>query len=265
MKNEKPLVTVIIPVYNGQDTLQEAVDSALAQEVPLYVYIIDDCSRDGTGALLEQMQSDPRIRVFYNETSLGAGGSRNRGVREAQTEYVAFLDADDLWRKGKLRAQLSVMKKRGTVLCCTGRELMRGNGEATGQLIGVKKTITWKDLLRHNSINCSSVLVRRDAAAAFPMEHEDAHEDYITWMKILKAYGPAAGVNRPYLLYRSGSGGKSGSKLQSARMTFLSYRYMGFGRIRSAICFGSYALNGVLKYSLAKWRSARRKDSNARC
>ena len=80
------------------------------------------------------------------------------------------------------------------------------------------------------------------------MEHEDSHEDYIMWMRILQKYKKACAVNEPLLNYRLSSTGKSGSKLKSAKMTFKSYRYMGFGLIKSLLCFCSYAIHGVLKY-----------------
>ena len=91
--------------------------------------------------------------------------------------------------------------------------------------------------------------MKREAALEFPMEHEDSHEDYIAWLKILGKYGPAAGINEPLLRYRLSAGGKSGNKLKSARMTFLVYRYMGFGKVKAAACFLSYALHGVWKYA----------------
>ena len=83
------------------------------------------------------------------------------------------------------------------------------------------------------------------------MEHEDSHEDYITWLRILKKYGRASAVNEPFLKYRLSSGGKSGSKLKSARMTYLAYRYAGFGALQAAFWFCAYAVNGVLKYGHA--------------
>lgn len=80
------------------------------------------------------------------------------------------------------------------------------------------------------------------------MEHEDSHEDYIAWLRLLKKYGCACGVNEPLLKYRLSGKGKSGSKLKSAGMTFRVYRYMGFGWGQSLLCFVSYALHGVWKY-----------------
>lgn len=246
-----PLVSVVMPVYNGAATLGQALDSALSQGVDLEVIVVDDCSTDGTAGVMERYGADPRVRYERNETNLGAAGSRNRGVAMARGLYVAFLDSDDWWASGKLERQTALLKDTGSVLCCTGRELVTPQGERTGRVIGVKPVISGRDLLRHNSVNCSSVLVEREAALEFPMEHEDSHEDYITWLKILGKYGPAVGINEPLLMYRLSAGGKSGNKLKSAGMTYRVYRYMGFGRVKSAACFASYAVHGVWKYALA--------------
>ena len=112
--------------------------------------------------------------------------------------------------------------------------------------------VYYKELLKHNSINCSSVLIQTEVAKEFPMHHEDSHEDYIMWLEILKKYGKACAVNEPLLKYRLSNKGKSGSKLNSAKMTFKVYRYMGFGMIQSLVCFVSYAFNGVWKYYFGK-------------
>ena len=244
----RPLVSVVMPVYNGERTIRAAVESVFAQEVPLELIVVNDCSEDGTAGILTQLAPDPRVRVITNERSRGAAGSRNLAVCAARGNYIAFLDADDIWVKGKLKKQLDLLGKTGAVLCCTARELMTPDGKLTGRVIGVRGEITYPILLRHNCINCSSVLIRADAAREFPMEHEDSHEDYITWLKVLQKYHKAVGINEPLLRYRLSASGKSGSKLRSAVMTYKVYRYMGFGLARSMVYFVRYALNGVWKY-----------------
>ena len=122
-------------------------------------------------------------------------------------------------------------------------------GVRTGRVIGVKRHITYRDLLRSNCINCSSVVLRAELAARYPMEHEDSHEDYITWLKLLHDGGYAVGIDEPLLYYRLSNSGKSGSKRKSAGMTYKAYRYAGLGRGRAGLCFVSYALHGLLKYA----------------
>lgn len=245
---EQPMVSVVIPVYNCAGYIVRALESAFAQEVPLEVLVIDDGSKDGLLDVLKPYLGRPDFRYFSNPVNLGAAGSRNRGVQKASGTYVAFLDADDWWENGKLVAQLELLSRTGDVLCTTGRELVREDGTSTGRVIPVKPVITYRELLKHNSINCSSVVIRRDVALEFPMERDDIHEDYLAWLKILRKYRRAAGINQPYLKYRLRQDGKSGNKLRSAAMTYKVYRCMGYGRVKSALFFGSYAVHGLHKY-----------------
>ncbi len=250
-KESTPLVSVIMPAYRCADTITAAIDSVLIQDVPLELIVLNDCSPDRLDEVMLQYEQDTRVRYLKNSRNLGAAASRNRGVQLAKGTFTAFLDSDDWWEAGKLKKQLERMKKEHVVLCATARELADPDGRLTGRVIGVQEEITFLSLMRQNCINCSSVLIRTDVAREFPMEHEDSHEDYITWLRVLKKYGRAAAVNEPLLKYRLSDSGKSGSKLKSAGMTYKAYRYFGFGRLRSAACFCMYAFNGVKKYTAA--------------
>lgn len=245
---EKPVVSVIMPAYNCEKFIAKAIESVLVQNVSLELIILNDCATDGTERVIQQYLSDQRIRYVKNDRNMGVARTRNEGVRMAIGEYVAFLDSDDWWEREKLSKQLALIKKEKKVLCSTGRELVDINGKLTGREIPVKETISYSMMLKQNWINCSSVLLKRKVAEEFPMEHEDSHEDYITWLKILQKYQYACAINEPLLKYRLSSQGKSGSKLKSAKMTFKVYQYMGFSWWKSIGCFICYAWNGVRKY-----------------
>lgn len=249
--NIEPLVSVIIPAYRCAQTITQAIDSALAQEVSLEILVLNDRSPDDLDQVMEQYRQEQAVHYLKNERNMGAAATRNRGVGLARGKYVAFLDADDWWSKGKLKKQLALLEKEPAVLCSTARELVTPEGRKTGRVIGVREQITYRSLLLHNCINCSSVLLRTEVAKEFPMQHEDSHEDYIMWLGILKKYQKAVAVNEPLLKYRLTKTGKSGSKLQSAKMTYRAYRYAGFGRIGAAFWFCAYAVNGVFKYAKA--------------
>lgn len=246
----KPLVTVIIPAYNCSKYISQAIDSALGQDVPLEIIVINDRSTDAVDMVMEKYRDNPAVLYITNEKNMGVAKTRNKGVALAKGKYVAFLDGDDCWAEQKLKKQLAALEKSGDVLCCTAREMITPEGESTGKIIPVKTVITYKKLLYHNSINCSSVLIRTDVAREFPMHHEDSHEDYIMWLEILQKYRTACGINEPLLKYRMSNTGKSGSKFQSAKMTFKAYRYMGFSMIKCITCFCSYTFHGIWKYFL---------------
>lgn len=246
---DQPIVSVIMPTYNGCNYIETAIHSVLIQDVPLELIIIDDCSTDNTNELLSKYSTYSNIICIKNESNLGAAASRNKGVALAKGKYIAYLDADDYWLPHKLSRQLDSLEAKQRVLCCTSRELMTPEGKLTGKIIPVPENITYRMMLGQNLINCSSVVLLREVALEFPMEHEDSHEDYIMWLRILQKYKKACAVNEPLLKYRLSNSGKSGSKLNSAKMTFKVYRYMGFGLVQSCICFISYAVHGILKYS----------------
>ena len=245
---EEILVSVVIPAYNSANRIHLALDSALAQDVPLEIIVIDDCSRDNLDEVMERYLQFPQIRYFKNPENLRVAATRNRGVSLARGAYVAFLDSDDYWEKGKLQKQLALLAETGAVMCSTAPELMNPDGSLTGHIIPVQNEYTYRDLLRQNPINCSSVVIRTAVAREFPMHHDNAHEDYLMWLEVLEKYGRCCAINEPLLKYRVTSTGESGTKLNSARMTFMTYRYKGFGFFRSMLYFVSYAFHGFRKY-----------------
>ena len=103
MSDENPLVSVIIPVYNGARYLREALESVFAQTYrPIEVIVIDDGSADDSGVIA---QSFPEVR-YIRQTNQGVAAARNNGIEAARGEFFAFLDQDDLWTPEKLKVQI---------------------------------------------------------------------------------------------------------------------------------------------------------------
>ncbi len=247
---EKAKITVIMPCYNSAGTIKTAIDSVFAQTEPAYLLVIDDGSTDGIREVLAPYLARDDFRLLKNEKNLGVAKSRMRGVREADTPYVAFLDADDWWAPEKLKVQLSKMEETQAVLSSTARELFDAAGNPTGRVIPIPEIIDARVILKSNYLNCSAVMVKRDVMLEFPMEHDDSHEDYISWIGIIRRYGWALGIAEPYLKYRLSEGSKSRNKLKSAKMNFMVYRYCGYSLLQSVCYFISYAFHGVKKYYL---------------
>ena len=251
-ENTRIEVSVIIPVYNAAGYVANAVYSALEQEdMPegsVEVLVINDCSPDDVDAAMEPFKNDPQVIYRHNKRNVGVAATRNRGIDAARGRYIAFLDADDWWEPDKLSAQIALLRRTKAPLCCSGRVLHEADGTPTGRVIGVRKRITYEQLLYTNTIPCGSVVLPAEIAREFHMKHDKLHEDYILWLQILKKYGAAVGINEPYLHCRLSEGGKSRNKLKSAMMQYGVYRYMGFGRLKSLCFFVSYAFHGVKKY-----------------
>jgi len=137
LQNEEPLVSVIIPVYNAEDHLQQTLESVLAQTYDNYeVLIVDDGSQDGSLRIAEEVRAHhpDRFRVLRhpNGGNRGVSASRNLGLHHAQGTRVAFLDADDWWYPEKLRRQVAFMRENPSLKLTYTRAAIhrKGGGEA---------------------------------------------------------------------------------------------------------------------------------------
>lgn len=114
-----PLVSVVIPVFNGEAFLREAVESVLAQKYsPVEIIIVDDGSTDGTEAVARSL---PETVRYLHQSNQGPAAARNRGIEHAQGSLIAFADADDLWPEGKLELQLPYLLRDPAIEIVMGR------------------------------------------------------------------------------------------------------------------------------------------------
>jgi glycosyltransferase involved in cell wall biosynthesis len=113
---KEPLVSVIIPTYNRVATIIRAIESVLNQTYRnLELIVVDDNSTDGTKELVEERVSDKRLKYIKLSKNLGGGGARNRGINEAQGDYIAFQDSDDKWLTNKLEKQMQVFQNKPNI------------------------------------------------------------------------------------------------------------------------------------------------------
>jgi glycosyltransferase involved in cell wall biosynthesis len=116
------LISVIIPVYNGEKYFVEAIESVLAQNYrPIEIVIVDDGSTDNTAQIAQQLVARHSfIRYFYQENQ-GLAASRNQGVSLSQAEWIAFIDSDDIWVQDKLSAQMQVILRNPNTEMVSGK------------------------------------------------------------------------------------------------------------------------------------------------
>lgn len=247
-----PRVSVIMPAYRCEKTIENSIRSALSQTVQdIEVIVANDASDDGLTDILDRLQKkDARLRVIQIRTNIGVAEARNRGIAAAKAEWIAFLDSDDLWEPDKLKKQLSAAERTGGQLIYTAAACIDETGKPTGKVFSVPETITAAKILRSTDIVTSTVLVKREVYLRNPMERSDLHEDLISWHGILKNGAKAVGINEPLVRYRISGGSKSGNKLRSACMTWRTYRYIGIPFFPRIVCFLGYCIHGVKRYWL---------------
>ena len=117
----EPLISVIMPAYNSEYTIERAIESVLAQTYTRFeLLVIDDYSTDNTVKLVDSfMKQDSRVILLKNTQNLGVAATRNLGCRKAKGEYLAFLDSDDVWFEDKLQKQIHFMQEKGCDLSYT--------------------------------------------------------------------------------------------------------------------------------------------------
>jgi glycosyltransferase involved in cell wall biosynthesis len=205
MAQPMPRVSVVVPTRNRRELLLRTLGSVLAQEgVELSVVVVDEASSDGTGAALAALD-DPRVSVVRHETARGVAAARNAGLEAVATEWVAFVDDDDVWAPGKLAAQLEALAASPECeWSCTGAVVVDGTLGIVGAEAVPGAGGLVERLLTYNAIpgGGSSVVTRTDAARALggfdPKLRVVA--DWDLWIRLAQR-SPLAVVNRPLVGY----------------------------------------------------------------
>ncbi|MBE6708372.1 MAG: glycosyltransferase family 2 protein [Ruminococcaceae bacterium] len=247
-----PLVSVIMPAYNAEKTVGAAIESVLRQTyVNFELIVIDDRSKDDTYKIISEYgEKDSRVRVCQNEKNSGVSATRNYGASIAKGEYLALLDSDDMWREDKLTIQMKLMLENETCpFSFTGSSFVNADGEPFDYIFHVPETVNYKKLLKQNVVSCSSVIIRRELLLKYPMKYDKMHEDFATWLQILKNEGDARAVDEPLLCYRIATGTKSSNKVKSTLMTYRVYRYLGLNIFQIMYYLPIYTIRGIRKYS----------------
>lgn len=176
-------VSVIIPVYNGAAHLGETLRSALAQTVlPLEILVIDDGSNDQSAALAESF--GPPIRVIRQENR-GEAAARNRGIDTARGDWIAFLDADDLWEPEKLARQLAAAQCGATCVHTNFYYFGAAEGRVDVSQINPSERYTPAHVACDNPFRISSLMVRRSLPLRFPEWTQDG-EDLLYFLDLVQ-------------------------------------------------------------------------------
>ena len=219
--DDKMLVSIIMPAYNSEKFIRQAVDSILGQTFTNYeLIVVEDCSTDKTLDILNEYSSEnSRITLIRNEKNSGVSYSRNRAISIATGEYIAFLDSDDMWDNQKLEKQVNYVKSNPNAdFVFTGSAFIDENDKPLNHILHVPDKISFNDLLKQNIISCSSVFIKRSIIQDIKMPNDKMHEDFATWLTILKNQKYAYGIDEPLLIYRLSSNSKSSNKIKAAHI-----------------------------------------------
>ena len=212
-------ISVIIPYYQKKKFLEEAINSVLNQSYKQFEIIVvyDDPDKNYLKILMRKYKKKKNIKFIINKKNIGAGLSRNIGIKKSRGYYIAFIDSDDIWKKNKLKTQVNFMEKKNIDISHTSYEIVDKYSQIIGKRIAEKK-LTYKDLLKSCDIGLSTVMIKKKVIfnkLKFP--DLKTKEDYVLWLNLSKKTFIFHGLNKYLVKWRKLDNSLSSSVIQKIK------------------------------------------------
>ncbi|MFB9055245.1 glycosyltransferase family 2 protein [Mariniflexile ostreae] len=223
----KSLVSIITPTFNSEPSISETIESVLQQTHKNWeLILVDDGSTDLTVEKIQTFISqNPNIRLLRGVKNQGAAWARNKGIEVAKGAYVAFLDADDLWKPEKLEVQLAFMHREACEVCFSSYNLIDDSGTPLNRQIKALAILNYDKLLKSNYIGNSTGVYSVKALGKITAPNLRKRQDWLLWLRAIKASGkPAKGVQESLVYYRVRKNSLSSNKFKLIKYNYWVYR-----------------------------------------
>ena len=244
------LVSIIIPYYKKKEYILKTINSILNQSYTQFEIIIiyDDENLSDLNYLDKLFKLEKKIKIIKNSRNIGAGFSRNKGIENAKGDFIAFIDADDIWKKNKLENQINFMIKEKLEFSHTSYEIIDKNDKVLGKRIS-RNFIKVDDLIKSCDIGLSTVIFRKkiiDDQTKFP--NLKTKEDFVLWIKILQKNIFITSLNETLTSWRKIDNSLSSSTIQKLSDAFKVYNYyMKFNFFKSCYYVICLSINFLKK------------------
>lgn len=186
------LVSVIMPSWNTGKFIAESIQSVIDQTYENWeLIIVDDCSTDNTDEVVAEF-TDKRIRYFKNEKNSGAAISRNRALREARGEWIAFLDSDDLWSPNKLENQISFMNEHGYTLSYTEYEKINEESKSLQIYVSGPEKVNKRKMYNYDYIGQLTMMYSAKEFGLIQIKDIKKNNDYAIRLQLYKKFDTCA-------------------------------------------------------------------------
>lgn len=214
-------IGIILPIYNAKSTILRTIESIIKQSNKNWVlYIIDDCSTDGSCDLIKKNYNDKRFVFSKNDINQGAAKTRNKGIEICSEDYICFIDSDDEWHPEKLSSQLKEIEA-GSDFILTGYLYSKSDG-SKNVILNSKGVLSENDFLKKKFRICfSSVCVKKNNSLAFKSM---GHEDFDFLFQCFNLYKKARVINHPLAIYHETANSLSSDKVKAAKWHYALLR-----------------------------------------
>ncbi len=180
------LVSIIMPSWNTGKFIADSIESVINQTYPNWeLLIVDDCSTDNTDEIVSLFH-DNRIKYFKNKRNSGAALTRNKAMRKAQGEWIAFLDSDDLWDSKKLEYQIKYMKRNNLVFSYHEYEKIGEDSEPLNIYVSGPKVVTKRKMYNYGYPGCLTFMYNAKAMGLIQIKDIKKNNDYAILLKLCK-------------------------------------------------------------------------------
>lgn len=245
----KNLVSIITPNYNCAPFIAETIKCIQAQTYQQWeLIIVDDHSSDDSLEQIKKFLADSRIRLIVNDSNQGAAISRNKALREAKGEWIAFLDSDDLWLPTKLEKQLDFMQKNNYYFSYTQYREINEDGSSMQTLVSGPNHIgVWK-MWAYCWPGCLTIMYNADKVGLIQIADIRKNNDYAMWLQVIrKADCHLLREPLSYYRHRHGSISRNGIVVMIKWHYFLFKKAMKLNPVFACICTIQNLLFGSLK------------------
>lgn len=233
MYNE--LVSIIVPIYNVEKYLKETLEAVKCQTYSKWECIcVDDCSSDASLTIAKEYAlADDRYRIIELNCNTGAANARNQAIKVAKGRFLAFLDADDVWKDNKLEKQISFMIDNSYSFTCTSYGKIDENSHLIEKICCCKKTYEYDDLLKNCPGN-STVIYDANEIGKVYAEDIKRRNDFAMWLKVIKIAKKIDGLDEVLSYHRVRQDSISKSKYKLIKYQFdIYFRYEKISFFRS--------------------------------
>lgn len=221
------LISIIIPYFKKKEFIKQTLKSAINQTYKNIEILIvfDGGSAKDLKFLKNLISNQPKIRMIINKKNLGAGICRNLAIRKSKGKYIAFLDADDLWKKNKVLMQLKFMKKKNIKVSHTSFNIINEKGNFKKKILA--KNLNFSQLLKSCDICLSTVMIKKEIfeKKVFKFANLRTKEDYVLWLNLAKNNYIFYSLNKDLTSWRNVENSLSSNTVQKLVDGFKVYKY----------------------------------------